>query len=146
MRSWTNFCSYCWPVSDDLFVMWSSDPAEWQPINHSCDPNAWNQGPNGLNVVARRSIRAGEEIRMDYATFCGHFAEMRPFDCHCGSPTCRRTITGMDILQREVAEKYDGHTTSYIASKSFHVHGSFGKLGTVTDQVPNAQSGPAVRY
>jgi D-alanine-D-alanine ligase len=122
MRSWSNFCSYCWPVSDDLFAMWSPRPEDWQPINHSCDPNAWNEAPNGLNVVARTPIRSGEEIRMDYATFCGYFKEMKTFVCHCQAADCRGEITGMDILKPEVALKYEGHTTSYVASKAHQFH------------------------
>jgi D-alanine-D-alanine ligase len=105
-------------VSDELFAMWSPRPEDWLPINHSCDPNAWNEAPNGLNVVARKPIQSGEEIRMDYATFCGYFREMKTFDCHCQAADCRGEITGMDILKPEVAGKYEWHTTSYVASKA----------------------------
>jgi D-alanine-D-alanine ligase len=115
VRNWVNFASYCWPVADDLFAMWSPDSDEWKPINHSCDPNAWNQG---LNVVARRDILAGEEICMDYAAFTGYFPEMKSFDCSCKSSECRRVITGLDILKPEVALKYRGHMTSYMEQKA----------------------------
>jgi D-alanine-D-alanine ligase-like ATP-grasp enzyme len=118
MRCWENFCAYCWPVSDELFAMWSSDPSEWKPINHSCDPNAWNEKGNGLNVVARKAIKAGEEICLDYATFVGYFPEMKSFTCNCKSPDCRKIITGMDIIDKpKLALKYKGHMSSYVASK-----------------------------
>ncbi len=35
------FEDYCYPLSEDLYVMWESDPDSWKPINHSCDPNSW---------------------------------------------------------------------------------------------------------
>lgn len=34
-------------------------------INHSCDPNVWMQ--DEVTSVARRDVRAGEELTMDYA-------------------------------------------------------------------------------
>jgi D-ala D-ala ligase C-terminus len=50
--TWDNFTAYCWPVNDSLFAMWDPDPNRWAPINHSCDPNAWNETGNGLNIGA----------------------------------------------------------------------------------------------
>jgi hypothetical protein len=50
--TWENFTAYCWPVNDSLFAMWDPDPNRWAPINHSCDPNAWNETGNGLNIGA----------------------------------------------------------------------------------------------
>jgi len=120
--NWENFAAYCWPVADNLFAMWSPHPDDWRPINHSCDPNAWNAENNGLNVVARKAIRAGDEINMDYATFVGYFPDMKDFKCGCKSPDCRGTITGLDILKRDVALKYSGHMSSYVASKAQEVH------------------------
>lgn len=119
MRCWENFSAYCWPVSDELFAMWSPDPSDWKPINHSCDPNAWNKNGNGLDIVARHAIRAGAEICLDYATFVGYFPEMKPFTCNCASPDCRKIITGMDIIDKpKLALKYQGHMTSYVAAKA----------------------------
>eukprot|EP00639_Heterosigma_akashiwo_P028474 CAMPEP_0194672868 /NCGR_PEP_ID=MMETSP0295-20121207/6720_1 /TAXON_ID=39354 /ORGANISM="Heterosigma akashiwo, Strain CCMP2393" /LENGTH=560 /DNA_ID=CAMNT_0039556697 /DNA_START=39 /DNA_END=1721 /DNA_ORIENTATION=- len=123
-RTWDNFASYCWPVTDDLFAMWSPNPDEWKPINHSCDPNAWNEDGNGLNVVARRSILAGQEITLDYATFVGYFPDMKSFQCHCQSQVCRRFVTGTDIIDHpELCRRYKDHMSSYIASKALAHHG-----------------------
>ena len=116
---WDNFQAYCWPVSDNLFANWDPDPNNWQPINHSCDPNAWNQEGNGLDLVARRDIQVNEEITMDYATFVGYFPEMKSFHCACGSSMCRGTITGMDIVNHpELMERYAGHMSDYVATKA----------------------------
>ncbi|HUP18782.1 MAG TPA: SET domain-containing protein-lysine N-methyltransferase [Gemmatimonadota bacterium] len=107
----TWFRSYGWPLTDEVWVVWSHDPEEWRPINHSCDPNAWL---DGLDVVARRPIEPDEEITMDYATFCN---ELMPcFECACGAPGCRRTITGEDHLADFVA-RYGDHVSDYVRRK-----------------------------
>jgi D-alanine-D-alanine ligase len=83
------FYRYAYPIGPDVFVLWDRLPTGWAPQNHSCDPNT---AFVGLNVVARRDIRSGEELTVDYATFYnGH---MTPFDCSCGSPNCRGRIVG----------------------------------------------------
>ena len=74
--------------------MWSDDPEDWRPINHSCDPTAWL---DGLDVVARRPIAAGEEVTLDYATFYGE--AMPNFACTCGAADCRGTVRGADHLE-----------------------------------------------
>lgn len=83
------FRSYAYPLSEEVFVLWDEDPEKWAPQNHSCDPNT---AFRGLDVVALRDIAAGEELTLDYATFCDE--RMTPFDCQCGSATCRGRIEG----------------------------------------------------
>jgi hypothetical protein len=61
-------------------------------INHGCDPNAGYDGMD--DIVALRSIGAGEEIRMDYGTFT--FSFDHEFDCRCGAPWCRGRVTAND--------------------------------------------------
>jgi len=80
---------YAYPIGNDVYVMWDKNPAAWAPQNHSCDPNT---AFVGLNVVARRDVAPGEELTIDYATFCD--VRMVPFDCQCGSPHCRGRIVG----------------------------------------------------
>ena len=82
---------YGYPITEEVWVMWSNNPRDWKPINHSCNPNAWL---DNLNLVARRCIPRGEQITVDYATF--YHASMPEFVCECGSPDCRRLITGND--------------------------------------------------
>lgn len=83
------FYRYAYPISPDVFVLWDTEPAGWAPQNHSCDPNTEFVG---LNLVARRDIRSGEELTVDYGTF--YDRHMTPFDCGCGSPNCRRRVFG----------------------------------------------------
>jgi D-alanine-D-alanine ligase len=83
------FYRYAYPISPDVFVLWDTEPTGWAPQNHSCDPNTEFVG---LNLVARRDIRSGEELTVDYATF--YDRHMTPFDCECGSRNCRRRVFG----------------------------------------------------
>ncbi len=83
------FYRYAYPISAEVFVLWDTEPAGWAPQNHSCDPNTEFIG---LNLVARRDIRGGEELTVDYATF--YDRHMTPFDCACGSPNCRGRVEG----------------------------------------------------
>jgi D-alanine-D-alanine ligase len=83
------FYRYAYPISHEIFVLWDIEPAGWAPQNHSCDPNTEFMG---LNLVARRDIRCGEELTVDYATF--YDSHMTPFDCDCGSANCRGRVVG----------------------------------------------------
>ena len=59
-------------------------------INSSCDPNTYVKTLNGVrHVVARKAIKAGEEITCDYIIDC-HGGLV--WQCNCGSPRCRGTI------------------------------------------------------
>jgi SET domain-containing protein len=59
-------------------------------VNSSCDPNAYARRTGGGGaVVARRAIKAGEEITCDYIIDCHGGIVWR---CNCGSPRCRRVV------------------------------------------------------
>jgi D-alanine-D-alanine ligase len=105
------FSEYAYPLTDEVFVSWSEDPEQWKPINHSCNPNSWLEG---LNLVARRRIRAGEEITIDYGTFYNE--QMTEFRCSCGSRECRRVIRGNDYTQPFI-ERYGDHVSDYVRTK-----------------------------
>ena len=105
------FSEYAYPLSEEIFVSWSQDPEHWKPINHSCDPNSWLEG---LNLVARRRIPAGEEITIDYGTFYNEL--MREFACICGTRLCRGIIRGTDYTE-PFMERYGDHVSDYIRTK-----------------------------
>ncbi len=105
------FSEYAYPLTDEIFVSWSQEPEHWKPINHSCDPNSWLEG---LNLVARRQIRAGEEITIDYGTFYNEL--MAEFACSCDSPECRMTIRGTDY-KLPFMERYGDHVSDYVRAK-----------------------------
>lgn len=108
-KAW--FARYAHPLTDELYVMWGNEPSQWQPINHSCDPNGWL---DGLNLVARRAIAPGEEITIDYGAF--HNETMAAFTCTCGAPNCRGVIRGDDYRQ-DFMEQYGSHVTDYVWRK-----------------------------
>jgi D-alanine-D-alanine ligase len=106
-RQW--FEQYAWPLTHELHVLWSDNPDDWRPLNHSCDPNTWLEG---LDLVARRNIALGEELTIDYATFCGPM--MSPFACHCGALDCRRVILGSDHLLPAIRQRYGEHVSDFV--------------------------------
>ena len=61
-------------------------------LNHSCDPNAWEQYEGGASyLVARRGIAAGEEITCDYNI---NIADGTAWPCRCGAGRCLGTTVG----------------------------------------------------
>ncbi|HSB00646.1 MAG TPA: SET domain-containing protein-lysine N-methyltransferase, partial [Anaerolineales bacterium] len=81
-------------------------------MNHSCDSNAWMD--DEVTLVARRDIEPGEEVTVDYALFTTQSSWMLDNRCHCGSPHCRRTITGDDWRRKDVQERYRNHFSPFI--------------------------------
>ncbi len=83
------FAQYAYPLDDEVFILWSDDPMEWSPQNHSCDPNC---AYDGLNIRALRDIGAGDELTLDYADFCSETSA--EFHCSCGAANCRGLVRG----------------------------------------------------
>jgi D-alanine-D-alanine ligase len=107
----TVFGQYAWPMNTRVSVVWSDKPNQWKPQNHSCDPNTWL---TGLNQVARRDIKRGDAITLDYATFCGPLSNA--FTCLCSTPSCRMTVTGTDYRLPALRQAYNGHFTAHLTA------------------------------
>lgn len=125
-----DFARYAYPISDDVWCMWSDDPADWRPVNHSCDPNCWFGGAQSIgnyfqylptlscsehhrmDVHARRPIARGEPITLEYATFA---TEFEAFDCSCGSSGCRGRVALSDLVNGRVLPAYGSRTSAYVA-------------------------------
>jgi D-alanine-D-alanine ligase len=99
-RDRETFAQYAYPLSDEIYILWSDNPLDWAPQNHSCNANCHY---DGLNVVALRDVCAGEELTLDYAQFCNPLSA--GFACHCGEPNCRGFITGTADAGVEAREK-----------------------------------------
>lgn len=83
-----------------------------QFMNHSCDPNlAWADDDH---LVAVRDIAEGEEVTFDYATSETHPWWRPKWVCRCGSPACRRVISGRDCLDATFQERYRGRLPSWV--------------------------------
>lgn len=98
-REKEDFRRYAYPVSEEVYLLWSEEPSDWAPQNHSCSPNT---AYRGLDVYSLRNIAVGEELTLDYSSFLDE--NMEPFECLCGAPNCRKIITGKisnSITERE---------------------------------------------
>ena len=80
--------------------------------NHSCDPNIGVQGQ--IILVAIRDIQAGEELTHDWAMTDDDTSES---ECSCGSPHCRKIITGHDWRRKDLQDKYGDYMSWYLREK-----------------------------
>lgn len=77
--------------------------ARW--INHGCDPNceAMEYDDGRVFIFAKRTIRAGEELRYDYGLdYDGRLTHRarRAFACRCGATCCRGTMLSKRYLKK----------------------------------------------
>jgi len=109
-----------WPMEEqDAFLIHSyqlsetecvSEQDEAQYMNHSCDPNVW--WLDDETMIARRDIRAGEEITYDYSTT--ELAVPMDMACRCGSPLCRGRVTNRDYLIPDWQQRYGDHLPTHL--------------------------------
>lgn len=103
------------PISDDYYIV-ALNKEEENDIklynNHSCDPNCGMHGE--ITFVAIRDINPGEELTVDYAFIDN---EDYSFECTCGSPYCRHTVTGFDWKIKELQIKYYPYFAQYLKDK-----------------------------
>lgn len=97
-------------IDEDLYILTAEDKEPNDCFNHSCDPNLGFSGQIGL--VAMRDIEAGEELTFDYAMSDG--GPYDEFECYCGSPSCRRKITGNDWKLPSLWFKYGEYFSPYL--------------------------------
>jgi hypothetical protein len=74
-------------------------------LNHSCDPNSYQDfDGNSSFLVARRPIAPGEEITVDYNINITHGTA---WPCKCGASRCRGIVVGdFFLLPREWQFEY----------------------------------------
>lgn len=73
-------------------------------IRHSCNPNCGITA--GMQLVALRDIKAGEELNFDYSTTMLERSWI--MRCECGQPQCRGLIKDFDTLPKATQKKYIG--------------------------------------
>jgi uncharacterized protein len=99
-------------IADGLHLV-ALEEAEYEPVmlflNHSCEPNVGFAG--NVVLVAMRDVAAGEELTTDYALFDD---ADDPMTCHCGTPSCRGTISGRDWQLPELQHRYGGYFSWYL--------------------------------
>jgi SET domain-containing protein len=100
---------------DDLFIAPATDDERELSmlyLNHSCDPNVGVRGE--ITFVAMRDIRAGEELTHDWAMTDD---DDYSIECNCGTPDCRKTVTGKDWQRPDLQKRYGGYFSAYLARK-----------------------------
>lgn len=105
-------------VDEETYILPTKeeDPADY--VNHSCEPNAGMRGQ--ISLVAIKNIYIGEEICFDYAmTDSSDYDE---FECHCGSSSCRKLITGNDWRSPDLHQKYAGYFSTYLERKIIRLY------------------------
>jgi len=100
---------------EDLFSCEGGEDHDAFAINHSCDPNVWMQ--DTFRLTARRDISAREELALDYAMLGGEEEYRSEWDCRCGVPGCRGTITGLDWKLEVLRKRYAGHFIPFLNGK-----------------------------
>ncbi len=100
-------------IDEDLYILTAEEPEPNDCFNHSCEPNLGFSGQIGLMTM--RDIQAGEELCFDYAMSDG--GPYDEFVCFCGSPNCRKKVTGNDWKLPHLWEKYDGYFSAYLAKR-----------------------------
>ena len=102
-------------IGEDLFIG-PLEPANREGSmifsNHSCEPNIGVKGQ--IVFVAMRNVAQGEELTHDWAMTDDDDYSMQ---CNCGTPTCRKVITGQDWRKKELQEKYEGFISWYLTDK-----------------------------
>ncbi|NER38601.1 MAG: SET domain-containing protein-lysine N-methyltransferase [Oscillatoria sp. SIO1A7] len=84
-------------------------------LNHSCEPNCGvvaNQ-TGAHNFVAIKNIMPGQEITIDYA-MTNYSVDYLSTPCSCGSPKCRKYISGWKDLSSEIKKAYLGLVDPYL--------------------------------
>jgi hypothetical protein len=97
---------------DDLFSIEDRGDDDGYFINHACDSSLWME--DAFSLIARRSIKMGEEITADYALWEADENYISKWECGCGSIDCRKKITGKDWRIKTVQEKYKDHFSPLI--------------------------------
>jgi SET domain-containing protein len=100
-------------IDENLYLVSDDEPTPGDMFNHSCEPNCVLLGSQVL--LARRDIEVGEELTFDYAT-CDE-SDYDEFECGCGEPTCRSTVTGQDWRRPDLQRKYAGYFSPYLARR-----------------------------
>lgn len=97
-------------IDEGLYIVPHGEPELPDYVNHSCEPNVGIKGQ--IAVVAMRTIEPGEEICFDYAMTDG--SSYDEFECACGTPSCRGTISGRDWMRPELQARYKGWFSYYL--------------------------------
>lgn len=107
-------------IGHNLFIGPSGDIDDY--LNHSCDPNCT------VHIVGNRAIvyslyviQPGTELTFDYSTSSTDSLEKWSMQCLCGSPKCRKVISGFHLLDEKTQQdlKNKGMVPMFITDPIF---------------------------
>jgi uncharacterized protein len=98
-------------ISEWLILQMPDDRPYEAFINHSCDPNVYITG--NIFFKSLRTINAGEELTIDYATFMNVKSNIIE-KCMCNSKNCRVSIPGDGWKDPHIISNYVGKRSDYI--------------------------------
>jgi SET domain-containing protein len=102
-------------LDDDVYSIEEPGEDSTYFMNHLCDPNVWMD--DRVTLVSRRAIATDEELTVDYSLFEANQDGFMGWQCVCGSPQCRKRITGQDWRLLELQARYAGHFLPLIAKR-----------------------------
>lgn len=103
-RRSATFLANCIRFARETYLDPRTGPGRY--LNHSCAPNAAvDKVGRRLLLRAASSIRAGDEVVIDYSTTIGDDDVWR-MRCKCGARTCRRWIGRFGLLPPNLQRAY----------------------------------------
>jgi len=94
----------------------------WCFMNHSCDPNTNDQWKikvqanlNSAETIAIKDISDGEKMTCDYDR--EHYNYKSPFECCCGTWSCRGKIQGFNGLSNEQKGRLLSSASPFVQEK-----------------------------
>jgi hypothetical protein len=90
-----------WSIQIDEFRHLDASHFIDDDINHSCNPSA-HIDFSQLAVLAKRDIKPGEEITIDYCATEDVLSH--PFQCTCGHANCYGLVRGFRFLEATIRE------------------------------------------
>ncbi len=111
--------SLCIQIEDNFFLV-PRPIGDGDFVNHCCNPNAGLSGQ--IALIAMRDIQPAEEVCFDYAM--SDTVPYDEFECNCGAPNCRHSVTGSDWQLPELQKRYAGYFAPHVQRRIDALHAS----------------------
>lgn len=95
LRKGQEDCSYLFGLSSGELI--DGSRAKMGRVNHSCNPSTTVlelllAGRLEIAFVAKRNIKSGEELTLDYLYSAEADCDPREYRCRCGAPNCSGSL------------------------------------------------------
>jgi SET domain-containing protein len=95
---WDEELTYLFGLSDGSVIDGSVGGNATRHLNHACEPNCEavefydDDGQLAVRIETIRTVRAGEELFLDYSLVIDDSEDPRDYPCRCGTRGCRGTL------------------------------------------------------